>query len=137
MNHEIKFKAWDKQRKKIFEVSNLGFNTVERDIMVSVQDHHYQGRGYIDNYELMQYTGLKDVNGIEIFEGDIVKNNFMCPEITKKKSNIGVIEWTDGNYMLYCKEEDRYTYLTCHITNKEFEVLGNIYANPELLEESE
>ncbi|MEC3942085.1 YopX family protein [Enterococcus mundtii] len=85
-----------------------------------------------DQYVLMQSTGLKDKNGVEIFEGDIVK---------KTNGSIGYVVYLqqEAGFVVVLKKSDyrlghrntgeSYTEATNH------EVIGNIYENPELLEE--
>jgi hypothetical protein len=87
-----------------------------------------------NRYELMQFTGLTDKNGKEIYEGDVVKVTDLNAEETK---NI-VIEYKRGGY---CIEWDGRFYDSSDVTliawamedEFEFEVIGNIYENPELL----
>ena len=71
------------------------------------------------NIILMQYTGLKDKNGKEIYEGDIVRKTFWNSIPCKR---IDIIKIPDCYYHTFTGMQD-----------EEFEVIGNIYENPELL----
>lgn len=95
MSREIKFKAWDKATRKVLEVINIDFSSME----LLVIDHEEQEareavHGY---YELMEYTGFKDSNGTEIYEGYVVKyegyfgHNLF--QVTKARSG----EWRISN----------------------------------------
>lgn len=77
--------------------------------------------GYPDQFEIMQYTGLHDKNGREIYEGDIVKNEYgkvMEVQYDPRSAAFGV-----GDY-----------YFGTIGSGKILEVIGNIFENPELLE---
>jgi hypothetical protein len=76
---------------------------------------------YVDSETIGQYTGLKDKNGVKIFEGDIVRINQSFIEI-------GTVEWEGTAFVL--NEMILDYYYRPHI-----EVIGNIHDNPELLEE--
>ena len=76
----------------------------------------------------LQYTGLKDKNGVEIYEGDVVRLGEM--HRTKDESNIGQIIWTKYQYAM---DGDGFSLLLCN--TKDVEVIGNIYENKELLED--
>ena len=120
---EIKFRAWDKKRKEILRITMMDFAewwVSCRPPGTQVDPLEYGERNSFKNEEtdrhiLMQYTGLKDKNGKEIYEGDI-------------------LDATWG----YRGEVEMDTFLMatleCTISD-DVEVIGNIYENPELLEE--
>jgi uncharacterized phage protein (TIGR01671 family) len=112
---EIKFRAWDKHNK----------------IMMTIFDSIAQSEWYIPNmkngnYEYMQFTGLHDKNGKEVYEGDICligDEGFAKPmQIIFEDGCFGV-HWTDGHF----------AELKYYIVYPSCEVIGNIYENPELL----
>ena len=89
-----------------------------------------------DEVTLMQYTGLKDKNGVEIYEGDMVQHS----NITKALivSIGGYIEtYSEGHIAngihIHTKAEDVVLGVSAFNSDREIEVIGNIYQNPELL----
>ena len=112
---EIKFRAWDGDRMQ--NVLTLGLY----EGFVDTNKLHSD----IEDFKLMQYTGLKDKNGKEIYEGDIVCIGGAQPYevITNDFSQVHCIDNDLG-------QEELYKW------NKLCKVIGNIYENPELLEES-
>jgi uncharacterized phage protein (TIGR01671 family) len=105
---EIKFRAWDKiTRKWIFE--GLTINQI-----ASLSYYEFENK----DVEFMQFTGLKDKNGKEIYEGYIINVN---------GENI-CITFEDGCFGVYGKDN------SCALFElDEFNIIGNIYENPELL----
>ncbi|EEV62075.1 YopX family protein [Enterococcus faecium] len=92
--------------------------------------------GMIDKYELMQSTGLKDKNGVEIFEGDIVLVNVSngFDHLVNEKTVVQESEFHSG---LVCKSlisGMEYRVFKHKKMDYEYEVIGNIYENSELLE---
>lgn len=113
---EIKFRAWKSWRKPTMLYSG------QFDIKWSAEDGRYQAidRTRFDSQwdmPLMQYTGLKDKNGKEIYEGDIVQLAQFIIEV----------KWV--NEFSRFTNKDDYT----GFFPKNIEVIGNIYENPELL----
>lgn len=118
----IKFRAWDKKKKEMI-VPDAIVNPLE---------------GF-PNYEHMQFTGLLDKNGKEIYEGDVVKiHNF---KITWKhgepKIDWRIFEvrwnrylWSFHNSVISKPLAD---YDTSNLEPYQIEVIGNVYSNPELL----
>lgn len=133
---EIKFRAWDNGKMQKVDFNNLFVNR-----------HHPTGTLYLrkempfGDYhitELMQYTGLKDKNGTEIYEGDVIYYNI--DNGVGIEHYQGVVKWAEKNPFSFFKYIIEYadgefdqlsragTYNDC------LEIIGNIYENPELLQ---
>lgn len=84
----------------------------------------------IDDETIGQYTGLKDVHGTRIFEGDVCKAYICKAADTVEKEVVGVICFEDGTFEFKCEHENIYLYPLINV----FEVIGNIFDSPELLE---
>ncbi|HEY9826377.1 MAG TPA: YopX family protein [Stenomitos sp.] len=122
MNRIIKFRAWEKP---VLENNSDGSNGLG-----------FAGRMWVDNdpkfwascmmnqkdeYVLMQFTGLLDKNGKEIYEGDVVRRS--------DKNYVGEVRYQNARYEIQydCHHED------FNAKPNYYVVLGNIYENPELL----
>lgn len=128
MNREVKFKAYVKEIGSIYDVYEL---YSDGGVMVVGYDFPLGA----DDINLMQYTGLKDKNGKEIYEGDICKCNYF--NSSKVKQHIEVVEFKAGQFDLtwtinkLFKSFRSRSHFNGH--PDAFEVIGNIYENPELL----
>lgn len=134
---EIKFRAFVKKRNKIVNVDKINFE--EKYITRYLDDLPFPTlvKYPFEDIVLMQYAGIKDKNGKEIYEGDIVNIHQ-----TVNGENVFVIEITNTGLVIPSYRFDRnykYQYnirelLEVDEYEKEIEVIGNIYENPELLE---
>jgi uncharacterized phage protein (TIGR01671 family) len=124
---EIKFRVWDKEIKVMRRVT--GFHGLPSDGCGSCRIYFEDGsflKDYEEFVELMQYTGLKDKNGKEIYEGDII--SFTDSGIDKNGLARSSIKYVKG-----IKWEDDGFYIGL-MTIQPLEIIGTIYENPELLE---
>ena len=126
---EIKFRAWDIKRKEWISTCNM--------VMSLHGKEFYWNFGYEplkdinrNEFILSQFTGLKDKNGKEIYEGDVVKiKDYYC--------NKGIFKFSQGGYGI--REIDNngiYSIENLKIRENillEVEIIGNIYENPELI----
>ena len=124
---EIKFRAWHKEEKIMGEV--LGIDILHKEIFFSNEDSDCYEHTDFKDIELMQYTGLKDKNNKEIYEGDIVK--------LRANHGIGVIKYYDewGAFVVEYIKPRPLAVLGMNYYKEDIEVLGNIYENPKLLGE--
>ena len=126
-----KFRAWDKHRQKMFANDELIIwnGNVYANDSKKLTCNNLKGWSIDDEY-LMQSTGLFDENGVEIFEGDIVK---MSKDVYSEPTYYEVVRHRGGAYRLESKQHGCELWLR----HTDCEVVGNIYENPELLEDKE
>ena len=145
---EIEFRAYLLKEKRMADVKSIHFGTKKIMYGYSINNQQYGNKSCsFNDCQLMQFTGLTDKNGNKIFEGDIITAD-CYPFIDNDKQNyVGIIEYIDElssfEYILQCVNSEKRGIsngineelegnedLIC----EDFEVIGNIYDNPELLE---
>ncbi len=133
---EIKFRAWWKEAKLMADVEVWRENDIVIIVPVvsSIPGHKFE-RQLLDEgqYELMQFTGLKDKNGIPIFEGDIVR--WYSKSSHLKKEKIDVILWVkrSGYFPMTKQSQSAIKKYRDGFRTTYCEIIGNIYENPDLL----
>lgn len=132
---EIKFRAWDNEDKKMYKVvrieksiygycecDNLLICDLEADEQLKETDIRYSY-----DYELMQYVGIKDKEGKEIYEGDIDQYGNVVTYVADVNESLGM----NCGWYLQRDNFESWSELVCG--NNYIEIKGNIYENPELL----
>ena len=125
-----KFRAWDSAKKEMFKdtfaITESGqVVVVEQESVVCPPDYVF-----VDHLVIMQSTGLKDLNGVEIFEGDIVR--FFDSLYTV------FYDIKEGSYRLQPHDDRWVVDYMCNFSSEEsFEVVGNICENKDILEVKE
>ncbi|WP_336154720.1 YopX family protein [Fusobacterium polymorphum] len=125
---ELKIKAWLKKEKKMVSIIGIDFNY---EYIRYTEDDNLFNENYktaeFKNIELLQFTGLKDNGGQELYEADVIKFNDGVDDI------YGLISYDDedGTYRV------SYENITEHLSDREgdFEIVGNIFENPDLHEQ--
>lgn len=130
---EIKFRAWDGELKEMIgpeEVLSCSFIGLNGE-WLGLSDL-LKGEG---GFELMQYTGLRDKNGVEIYEGDILKavDGYTGLIIYRAES----AQFVGFNIGKEFTEEEFDTLYTVNGSFNSAEVIGNRFENPELLKEDQ
>lgn len=114
MNREIKFRAWDESQKYMAYQGTPDLETIQSFM------HHFGDK------TLMQFTGLKDKNSVDIYESDLYYDSY---------DNLCVVTFNDGCFCVKMIHDSDYSnYLINEIENEDCtDIIGNIYSNPELI----
>ncbi|XZL50377.1 YopX family protein [Clostridium perfringens] len=144
MSRDIKFKIWDKEQKKFLEINWEGEDTrhTKGKANICYSDRVYvtlsgyvneDGWPYEVDADILQSTGLKDKNGKEIYEGDILINT------NKSKLNLGI---ENQKYLILYRAlgfdlKPLFKGMALKFNYTDLKLIGNIYENPELLEGEE
>ena len=125
----IKFRAWNKSTNEMNHFVEITCY-IDGSITVYASNKDNSPQGYTDNFELLQYTGLKDKNGKEIYEGDILQ--FQYGE--NKVNRLVVYNEENCAFQLQdCKIPEYGFFQLSDWKIMDAIVIGNIYENPELI----
>jgi len=126
--NDVKYRAWDYKEKRMVKV--LAIDWEHQTINYEADINHEGMKGFercyhqpLENFELLQFTGVRDKNGQEIYEGDILKNSF---------GSLYEVKWVPSMMSFMCSPL-KVVYDVRRIDNLDTEVVGNIFENTELL----
>ena len=130
-----KFMAWHINKQIMCEVIRIDFEQgiITLDLETDDDEYYWMKTDWsFSDVEIMQSTGCRDKNGIEIYEGDVIKDKY---------DKIWLVQWYVGAFVITNKipDSDGQTSTYSHFNNLSnhhfyFEVIGNMWENPELLE---
>ena len=121
MSREIKFRAWNPETKRMVDLQEITPLALSESMNSELALQGMSGLflPFNDKWPLMQYTGLRDSKGKEIYEGDIVRLKWKDAG-NHAKQTIRSVQWNGNGY-------------GCALTEYECEVIGNIWENEDLL----
>lgn len=137
MNREIKFRAWVKGKMILPEYADKeDFSILADGTPVEINEYGHEGYQFTSRIEaeLMQFTSLQDKNGKDIYEGDVLR----CTDPDNEQATVFPVEFNDGGYsvewlgMFNHGEADLMLIAWASKQDFSFEIIGNIYDNPEL-----
>ena len=130
----IKFRAWDKKTKEYFHISELwNSGTNPEYFNFDGWTDNFGNKGRLKDIVIEQFTGLKDVNGKEIYEGDIVHGYDQEPDRDDGYIGSSVTDVVNFKYGAFWIGDSRYKVMV--MTPPIVEIIGNVHENHELLEE--
>lgn len=142
---EIKYRGWDTIQKKMYSGKDLWGENILLSLdgkgfvqLISSANYKYGDWVFRESIIPLKFTGLKDKYGKEIYEGDVVKS-FINDEFSEIKFG----EWNYGDGLEECSwgigfywDDDMSPFgIDINCTRKKYEIIGNIYENPELTNE--
>ena len=123
MEREIKFRAYHKERKEIFEIASIDFEEKKAALsngIIKLLNVNFK------QFELLQYTGAKDKNGKEIYEGDVVK---LVHFKDGRKKETGKVIFLHSQAGFGIIDRDGNEYPLFRNTAKQIEIIENIQEN--------
>ena len=125
----LKFIVWDKERECYLDETELAGITPDGKYILYIEDEEISRLEINGNYIVEQYTGLKDKNGKEIYENDIVE--YTTCYYGNEKRHRKVVEWKEWDSDDFGEPHN----IGYRDLSEYMEVVGNIHENPDLLEE--
>jgi uncharacterized phage protein (TIGR01671 family) len=122
MNRPIKFRAFNPETLLMYQISRIDFSGYKNNpgwVRLETEGEHPSC--YADEVKLMQFTGLLDKNGKEIYEGDVLWGHYFVEWLSEDNFN--------GYYAVKNGNPKHYVALPYY---PDLEIIGNIYENPEL-----
>lgn len=138
MQDRLRFRAWDKANKKMYKVICLNCHRQDEIIVSGLYGTKYIKNIAWDDCNILQCTGLEDKNGKLIYEGDILFEK--CINVIYPNGKFWVVKWNDKHAEFYIDLIN--PAITGHFANQwhlarhdlDYEVIGNIYEDSQLLE---
>lgn len=128
MNREIKFRGWNKEKRKMYGNVHFAYDHL-KDIPATTFGEIVT---YQDEWDAMQFTGVKDKNGKEIYEGDILNSLYR----NDGRTGTYQVLWNDGGACFYGRRHGKHQQISVFVTPSDWtrcEIIGNVWENPELL----
>ena len=151
---DIKFRAWDELKTKMhnnFQFIKSGDNGNDWIVFTSnlqtldTNPHPFDNPYFQKQLKIMQYTGLKDCNGVEIYEGDILKYKAYYNLGHEKNLSVNCVKWDETVDSDGFNHGKHYEWVVgadslADVADSDYEtayaeIIGNIYENPELLQQ--
>ena len=123
----LRFRAWDKENREMLEVHGISFDVQGIWTNEMIDDESDGNFIFLSDIELLQSTGLKERNGIEMFEGDVVKTKY-----GEHGRHIGIVTFRYGKFLSIGVKQ-----YECYVEELDwmFEIVGNQFEHPHLLKE--